>query len=124
MLTGLPSLVLLYLFFYRVDSRIRQQSKHLAYHAELYETCLNGEPKATAYQCYNEHITPDGIVHGSNQFIHSQSFYLFLRVPYYYIVDRCPSPHTPPLLSGILLAVAQRVCVHLSSKRCDDKNDR
>ena len=55
--------------FYGVDCRVRQQSEHLAHHAELYKASLNGKPQATAYQSYNEYITPNGIVYGGNQFV-------------------------------------------------------
>ena len=59
----------LHLFFHSVESRIRQQPEHLAYHTELDEACLNREPQATTHQREDEHIAPHRIVHRCYQFI-------------------------------------------------------
>ena len=51
-------------------SRVGQQPEHFAYHAELHPLGLKSEPYSTKNQCSCQHITPYGIIHLCNCFVH------------------------------------------------------
>jgi len=69
----------------RAYGGIRQQAKHLAHHAELYEAGLPREPKPAARQCPDDDIAPDGIVDDVDNlyYIHGFLINLVAKIQYF-----------------------------------------
>jgi hypothetical protein len=51
-------------------SRLAQQADHLAYHAKLYKTGSEGEPKGTTYQEDYQQVAPEDVGEGVDN-VHS-----------------------------------------------------